>query len=297
MLSLNFIQAKTNNKLAKFTKFSLLSLLISSVSCLTQSAQAASLAKGNWDIVNNTGQNANDFHLLVSSDSCLTLKDHFDGVFGRFRPVTTISCPQPGSEHFRSYTWDQGIVPNGGKTHVGLTFSQEIRNKINIIDAFWTNQTGGRIGQPVTLPGFEVTPFGSPVGRSTPSRLRIFNDMSDPVFVQNFSYSINSSETPLPMLMFNDSGLTTSVSDFTVGANSFFDVFVDLPIASGDFLIFQGKACEDINCTTINGNFIYEHEHTPIPESSTVISFLGLAMFGLSQKGLSKIRANKNKKE
>ncbi|HAX87723.1 MAG TPA: hypothetical protein DCY91_16020 [Cyanobacteria bacterium UBA11370] len=286
---LNFILDKTpNSTLTKIATFSLLSLFVS-----THSAQAASLAKGNWDIVNNTGQNANDFHIVVSSDSCLTLQNHFDGVFRRFTPQTTISCPQPGIEHIRSYRWDQGAVPNGGKTHVGLTFSQEIRNKINILDAYWTND-GNRLGKPLTLPGFEVTPFGSPVGSSTPSRLRIFNDLSDPIFVNNFSYSINDFETPLPILMFNDSGLTTSVSDFSVGANSFFDVFVDLPIASGDFLVFQGQACEDVNCTTVNGNFVYEHEHTPIPEPSTVISFLGLAVFVLNKKGLSKIREFNN---
>lgn len=273
------------NPTSVYAALSISSILLLSI----PSAQAAMVqVSGNWDIVNKTGQAANDFHMDVYSDSNLIFHDSFNGVFSNFSHGQS-----PFNPLVKKYDWSGGTVPNGGKTHIGVELWQNDKNGINIQDSYWTKD-GQKIGSSVKLPGFDVTPFGGPPGSNIPSRLRLFNDTSEQIFIHDFSYSINALDTPLDMLMFNESGLNIPVSDFSIAPNSFSDVFNDVEIPSGYFLVFQGRSCEDVDCAILSGNFVGEHLHASIPEPTSTLSFLALGTLGATSTLKRKLKSSKS---
>lgn len=234
--------------------------------------------KGNWDIHNATGQTAYDFHMDVYSDSNLNFISSVNGAFGSFSHSSGQFNPL-----VKKYHWSDGEVPHCTKTHVGLELWQKEKNKIVIQQAFWTDKEGKKIpplGGFVRLPGFEVTPWGAPPGGSSRATLRMRNDMEDPMVIKNFSWALMATETALPDLRFKPDGLGNDVGDFSIGVQSFFDVFTELEIKPDEFLLFQGQVYDDGG--NYYGDFIYEHQHGTIPEPASLLLFAtGLVPLGL----------------
>jgi hypothetical protein len=221
-----------------------------------------------FKITNDTGQAANDFHITASSDTTLTLVSSLDGPFG---PPTVTS--NPTNNLFKNFDWSGGVVAAGDMATIGLTLSQTVKNKVRIDNAYWTNN-GVQIDGMVPLGGFEVTPAGGAGG----VMIRITNDSSSNMNVGNASFGVSPTATPLASLPYNGHNLAVTVPDFTVQANSFFDIFVTLPLPDGDFLDFEGQDFSDPAHSTVIDSFGYEHEHGT-PEPSTLLMMLGGAGF------------------
>ncbi len=210
----------------------------------------------NWDIVNNTGQLANDFHIDAYSDSNLTFVSSINGAFGSF------SNGQSGFNPLvKNYDWSDGNVAAGAATHIGLELLQQTWNNINIQQAYWTKD-GNKIGGFVPLPGFKVVPAGG----DGPAIVTMSNESATGIYIGNASYSVGGTETPLGSMMFNPAGLGTSISDFSIPANSFFDIFTDIQLDGGDWLLWQGQIFSDSAHQDLIGSFVDQHEHdTPEP--------------------------------
>lgn len=223
--------------------------------------------KGMWDIHNATGQTAHDFHMDVYSDSNLNFICSWSGAFGSFSHSSGQFNPL-----VKKYHWSDGDVPHCTKTFVGLVLWQKERSKIAIQQAFWTDQNGKKIptlGGWVRLPGFEVTPWGAPPGGSSRATLRMRNDMEDLMVIKNFSWALMATETALPDLRSKPGGLGNNVDDFTIGVQSFLDVFTELEIKPDEFLLFQGQVYDDGG--NYYGDFIYEHQHGMVPEPASLL--------------------------
>jgi hypothetical protein len=188
---------------------------------------------GTWDIVNNTGQPANDFHIDATSDSNLVFVSSVNGAFGSFSNGQSIYNSQ-----IKKYDWSDGNVAPGDDTTIGLELKQETFNKITLY-AYWT-KNGNQIGGAVPLPGFSVVPPGG----NGPATVTMDN------------------------MTFNPGGLGTSVPDFTIPADSSFDMVTGLQLDSGDWLLWQGQVYSDAEHTDLIASFVDQHEHdTPEPAS------------------------------
>ena len=254
-----------------------LSFLLLAGPLLTTNGWGASIVKGNWDIVNKTGQQANDFHIDAYSDSNLKFVKSVNGAFGTFNHGQSIFNPL-----VKQYDWSNGIVPNGGITHIGLELSQDAANAINIQQAFWT-LNGVKIGGFVKLAGFEVVP---PAGNLN-VRVRLMNETPPgepniPIFIRNASWRVNNAPTPLEDLLYNGIGPTTPTPTPNFRIDSFFDVFPNLPLQNGDYFLLQGQVYGDEAGTDLIGNFVYEHEHIPEPASLLLVG-AGLLALGLAR--------------
>lgn len=235
-------------------------------------------ASGNWDLVNRTGQDVNDFHMNVESDTGLTLIGHVDGAFPGFHP-----SGNAGSQN-QFFDWDGATIANGGETHLGLSFSMETFNNVYVTDAYWTKDKI-KVGNSIALPQFDVTP-GLGVSSST---MRLSNSSAtETIYFGNVSYIVSMVETALPDLNFNSAGLGISVSDFAlVPLGGFFDVFADLPLFPGQFARVQGEFFADAAHNILLGRASFEHEHgVPVPSSAWLIV---IGLMGLVGNRLSKI--------
>jgi hypothetical protein len=212
---------------------------------------------GTWDIVNNTGQPANDFHIDATSDSNLVFVSSVNGAFGSFSNGQSIYNSQ-----IKKYDWSDGNVAPGDDTTIGLELKQETFNKITLY-AYWT-KNGNQIGGAVPLPGFSVVPPGG----NGPATVTMTNGSDSSIYIDNVSFSVDSTETPLDNMTFNPGGLGTSVPDFTIPADSSFDMVTGLQLDSGDWLLWQGQVYSDAEHTDLIASFVDQHEHdTPEPAS------------------------------
>jgi hypothetical protein len=160
-------------------------------------------------------------------------------------------------------------------THIGLHLTQEEANSINIQTACWTDN-GVRLNPCVPLAGFTVRPAAGPAGAD----VRLEVPGADPVFIADFSFMVSPTPVPLPDLNFGLPGFT-SVPDFTI--DSFFDVFVDLNVAPGSFLIMQGRAFSDPDRQDLLYSFAVQHEHGVPEPGSLALLLTGLAALALGR--------------
>ncbi len=244
-------------------------LALLAANCLVLAATVG----GNWDIVNNTGVWANDFHMDFWTDTTLTPKTFYTGAF------SAAGCSAPGASV--SCNWWDGWVAPGQMTHVGVYFDEPVYNRLRISDAYWTLD-GAKLDGSVYMPGMDFWPPGGswPGGPYMP-RWRFFNPWGDPLYIGGASMQVVGSVPALSSLMYLTGGRGTPVNDFVIPADSFFDVYMDIPIWDGAFAIFQGRAYLDPGRTQLVGNFVYGHEHVPEPGTGVLVLaglFLGVAV-------------------
>jgi hypothetical protein len=119
----------------------------------------ASIVSANWDITNDTGEIAYDFHVVaVQPDTPST--NWVDGAFKHHN--SNVVDP-----HHVEVTWDDGTVDDQKSTHVGVEFDTGA-GEAKAHNAWWTHKDGTQLGEKLFLPDFTATPLAG--------RNRIFSD-------------------------------------------------------------------------------------------------------------------------
>ncbi len=234
----------------------------------------------NWDITNETGAAARDFHVTIVSDKALTHRRSFNGAFGN----PTITRQAGGLVH--DVTWAGGTVANGARTHVGLEFEGELGARVSVINIRWTDANGRQQGRPVeqpSFPGFRARPlFGFSMNNTrnedNPETPEDEAAESPNLRISDLHFVINPTKTPLENLM---AGLLTGIPElpFDIAVDSeFTGPFSGLPslLPETGFLVMEGVSSYDGGAGLIRNVFLMQ-AGLAIPEPSSLAAFLAAA--------------------
>ena len=259
------------------TKFTSLLTAFIFLSIFWCNAEALEIVSGNWDITNNSGAPANDFHMKVDVEEPAVVVLPGPGDFfndGRFsnRNATHTS----GADFNVDWT---GAIPNiniGQTIHIGFQFRSS-RNEARIRDAYWTFDGKKTPGDQPVLPGMQA---GGLFGNLT---YTIFNDTDIDITIQDLQFMITDTMVDLgDMIPYTLSGFGPSESTFTLAPGTSMTYSPGI-MPPSNFLLAQLTAFPTADPTNIS-RMIQQHE--AIHEPATLLSILS---------GIAGIRAGKRK--
>lgn len=228
------------------------------------SVQAA-IVSANWDIVNTTGQDAFDFHVVVRPGLAKEPTAWVDGAFGKHESTTD------AFGRTTTLKWFDGTVLKTKKTHVGVEFDST-RNTTVPFDAFWTNKNGDQFGDSVNLPGFEAHEL------SPQTEFSVINGTTQSLVFHDLQFQTLLSATPLDMLIaYTLPGFGASLPDFTLLPGQSMAFLPDY-VGPNAFVLAQMTTyvpSDPANATKT----VFQHG-TSIPEPSTIL-LLATALVGL----------------
>lgn len=233
------------------------------VGCLMWAGSvAAAPFSFNWDITNETGGAAHDFHVTILSDKPLTHRRSFRGAFN----APTVNS-QAGGLVFDA-TWAGGPVADGAKTHVGLEFTGDVGAKIKVLNIRWTDANGRQQGRPVqqpAFPGFKAAPlFGFSMNNTqnqdNPETTEDEAALSPVQGISDLRFAINPNKLPLESLM---AGLLTGATEdpFEIAVDGEFSgPFSGLPsvLPETGFLVMEGVSSYEGETGLIHNVFLMQ---------------------------------------
>jgi hypothetical protein len=174
-----------------------------SLATLAVQSSHASIVSANWDIKNETGATAYDFHVVVIQPTTPPT-NWVNGAFTHHdaTPAGPVGVPRT------IVTWDGGTVANDGSTHVGVEFDSGV-GEARAHDAWWTNKDGTQLGEKLFLPDFEATPLFED------TEFSVINDADTSHVFDNFSFKLGQTahlSTSLFLIRCRDLGLPCRIS-------------------------------------------------------------------------------------
>lgn len=257
---------------------------LATVLILSSSANAGYVKlKGNWDITNNSGTSANDFHITAQHPDPTAAQignDFFNDGFFQQKNVNVSGNGGQNVPMVINLNWIRsgaGLINAGETIHIGYEYRANNAN-VQILDSYWTANGVKTSGEQPKIPGFKV---GS---------LALSNNTGEAITIENLNFLVSSVDVPLAALIpytlggFGTSlGSGTFVPTFGIPDGGEVDVTPFLPSQpqSGQFLLWQFTSYADASpAFTTTG--VFEAEIDSVPEPST----FGLAALGLVSLGL-----------
>ncbi len=235
------------------------------LTALAVQSSHADIVSANWDITNDTDQDAKDFHVVVVQPT-IPPTNWVDGAFKNH------TATEPGFPE-TTVTWDDGTVPKGSSTHVGLEFDSPA-GEAHPTDAWWTDKDGKQIDDKLFLPVFETNPLFGEIEFS------VSNDDTDTSLVfHKLQFQTRSSHTPLDQLIpYTLPGFGPSVPDFTLSPGE--SMTFDIETGADDFVLAQMITYDPLNPADSTVGTVFQDGFL-VPEPATwamtLLGFAGLA--------------------
>jgi PEP-CTERM motif len=241
-----------------------------SLTTLAVQSSHADIVSANWDIMNDTDQDAKDFHVVVVQPMIHPPTAWVDGAF------TKHTATEPGPPE-TTVTWEDGPVPKGSSTHVGLEFDSPAGEAL-AHDAWWTDKDGKQIGDKLFLPDFKIQPLFGEIEFSV-----IDDDTDTSLVFHNLQFQTRSSHTPLDQLIpYTLPGFGASVPDFTLSPGQ--SMTFDIEAGADDFVLAQMITYDPLNpADSTVGTVFQDGFRVPEPATwaMTLLGFAGLGYAGL----------------
>jgi hypothetical protein len=219
-----------------------------------------------WNIKNETGSPATDFHITVAAAGAVTIPPSENDIGkDRFRAVR-IEAPTIGG--FRvEFSDPANPILADDTIEIAIKFKSSA-NEFKIADAFWTFR-GVKIpvGKQPKLPNFKV--------HNSDTIYTVSNETDAALLIEDLQFQIVSGEVPLELLRpFVLDGFGSSQPSFLLEPGESMD-FMPGDLAPGQFLLAQLKVVDPSDPTSIIPA-IQEHEAVPMGPTLALLSF-GLA--------------------
>ncbi len=248
------------------------------VAVLSSDPGLAATVSGNWDIVNNTGQDANDLHMRIRGARKDAFQESVDGPFGQADVENAPDIPGIGEANAVEVEWDGATVEDGldddgnpildnegnpvgpDEIHVGLEFDKDV-NSLMVVDAYWTKD-GQEIGK------IDSAKLGFKAGGLFANTLMTLENFSDhELTVRDLQWLVIPDVLPLDqMLPYQFGGWSSSVPDFSLTPGASIDFFPG-PLDAGEFLLAQMdvfQTSEPSDRTQV----MFQHEAVPLPAAA-----------------------------
>ncbi len=237
--------------------------LFSFAGVITPNNNAARALAG-WNLQNNTGAEATDFHLEIVSVpdpngnvEPLTVSGLISG--GNLH-IPTLPVPGEGTGKL-TIDFAGGKVADGDSEFLGVSLKQKT-NTIRISSAYWT-PAGAGAGD-VPIPGFLV---------ENDPEYTIFNDFDTAIGIRGLQFLLNAPEMPIDSLLSGSMlGFVPMLADdIVLQPHSYMLLHVPGDLDPGNFLYARGTIF-DANFTSETGAFVHGHQ-APVPEPTSFAIF------------------------
>ncbi len=246
---------------------------------LSGTPAASAVVSGNWDIVNNTGQDANDLHLTIRNARAVDFKESFNGPFGN--PTVddeTIVSPVVGVD------WSGATVGAGEKIHVGVEFDK-LFNSMRVVEAYWTEDKNPIGAIDSAALGFESG------GLLANAFFELENSGTEQVTVRDLQFQIVADVLPLSdMLPYQFGGWGPSIPDFNLLPGEAVSFFPGL-LPGGASLLAQMDVVQTSDPTD-RTQMMFQHEAVPLPGAAVFAMSALAALAGLSRLRTRTARSN-----
>jgi|GEM_PF-5344020 len=250
-------------------------------------ATAATVVKDNETFINRTGLPANDIHIQYYSDTVMKLLSAWCDQPGW---IETHSSSSGGSVWDITFSWTNPIAPLDS-VHVGVEFSQRVKNYLKKRNIYWTFNGNPLPGQGAG-PGLRVDPS---IGDLASLTYRIINTSGQTLRISNLQLQVRNAEVPLANMMYNTlSGWDAPRPTFALTSGDSADYMISNPFQGNTpqggsvYLLAQGHV-EDATHLPM-GNFVQQHAHPMVIPTLTEWGIIILTLLLLAAGGYVVLR-------